>query len=121
MNRTRNFFCAPAPYCLCPEALPSWSVTLLMNRTSPYILPLCKVLFPGSLHPLLEATARYAGLLIAPAEGFGLRPWLFLAFGHGFFCPSAKKTYYAVLAHFWFSVVTLVTFNSNLSNVVRNP
>ena len=43
---------APAPYCLCQAGLPSWSVTPLMNRTSPNILILCKVLFPGSLHPL---------------------------------------------------------------------
>ena len=31
--------------------------------------------------PILEGTARYAGLLLAPAEGFGLRPRLFLPFG----------------------------------------
>ena len=30
---------------------------------------------------ILEDTARYAGLLLAPAEGFGLRPRLFLHFG----------------------------------------
>ena len=30
---------------------------------------------------ILEDTARYAGLLLAPAEGFGLRPRLFLPFG----------------------------------------
>ena len=30
---------------------------------------------------LLEGTARYAGLLLAPAEGFGLRPRLFWPFG----------------------------------------
>ena len=29
----------------------------------------------------LEDMARYAGLLLAPAEGFGLRPRLFLPFG----------------------------------------
>ena len=29
----------------------------------------------------LEDTARYAGLLLAPAEGFGLRLRLFLPFG----------------------------------------
>ena len=50
----------------------------------------------------LEDTARYAGLLLAPAEGFGGGP--------GFFCPSGKKKpYYAVLANFWFPVVTLVS------------
>ena len=30
---------------------------------------------------ILEGTARYAGLLLAPAEGFGLRPRLLLPFG----------------------------------------
>ena len=42
----------------------------------------------------LENMARYAGLLLALAEGFGLRPRHFLPFGQ-------KKAYYAVLAHFW--------------------
>ena len=32
-------------------------------------------------NPILEDTARYAGLLLAPAEGFSLRPRLFLPFG----------------------------------------
>ena len=32
-----------------------------------------------------------------------------------------KRPYYAVLAHFLFPVVTLVTFSSNLSHFVRNP
>ena len=53
----------------------------------------------------LEDTARYAGLLLAPA------------FGRGFFCPSGKKrAFYAVLAHFWCPVVTMVTFSGNISN-----
>ena len=44
---------------------------------------------------LLEDTARYAGLLLAAAEGFDPCP------GQGFFCPSGKKrAYYAVLVHF---------------------
>ena len=39
----------------------------------------------------LEDTARYAGLLVAPAEGYG----------RGFFAPLGKiRAYYAVLAHF---------------------
>ena len=47
--------------------------------------------------------ARYAGLLLAPAEGFG----------QGFFCPSGKKSaYYAVLAYFWQFLVS----SSNLGN-----
>ena len=53
----------------------------------------------------LEGTARYAGLLLAPAEGFGLRPRLFLPFGQ-------KRAYYAVLAHFWQFLVS----SSNLGN-----
>ena len=52
---------------------------------------------------VLEDTARYAGLLLAPPEGFG----------RGFFCPSGKKrAYYAVLAHFWHFLVS----SSNLGN-----
>ena len=30
-----------------PAGLPSWSVTPILNRTSPNILPLCKVFFPS--------------------------------------------------------------------------
>ena len=55
---------------------------------------------------ILEDTARYAGLFLAPAEGFGLRP-------NVFFGLWAKKiNCYAFLANFrqfWFPVVTLVT------------
>ena len=41
---------------------------------------------------LLEGAARYAGLLLAPAEGCGLRPI-------PFFCPSGKKNLFmSVLA-----------------------
>ena len=40
LNRTRKLFPAPARDCLCLEGLPSWSVTLLSNRTSPNNLPL---------------------------------------------------------------------------------
>ena len=51
--------------------------------------------------------ARYAGLLLAPAEGFG----------RGIFCPSGKKrAFYALMAHFWqfwCPVVTVLTFTSN--------
>ena len=51
----------------------------------------------------------YAGLLLAPAEGF-----------------VQGKASYAVLAHFthlghfWCPVVTLVTFSSNISNFEKN-
>ena len=57
-----------------------------------------------------EDTARYASLLLAPAEGFG----------RGFFCPSGKKrAYYTVLAHFWHFLVSsnnLGNFSSKISN-----
>ena len=46
------------------------------------------LLFPSLLVLyILEDTARYAGLLLAPAEGFGLRSRPFLPFGQktGFF------------------------------------
>ena len=59
---------------------------------------------------LLEDTAQYAGLLLAPAEGFSLWPRAFLAL-------RAKKAYYAVwpiLGHFWCLVVPLVIFSGNL-------
>ena len=42
---------------------------------------------------ILEDAAHYEGLLLAPAEGFGLWPRFF-------FARCAKKKY-AVLAHFW--------------------
>ena len=65
----------------------------------------------------LEDTARYAGLLLAPAEGFGLRPRLFFAL-------RAKKKlimlFWPIFCNFWCPVVTLVTFSSNLSNFERN-
>ena len=50
---------------------------------------------------LLEGTARCAGLLLAPAEGFGL--WLKL-----FFCKTKKLFMLCVpiLGHFWCSLVT---------------
>ena len=57
---------------------------------------------------LLEGTARYAGLLLAPAEGFGR--------ARGFFCPSGKKRAFDAIGHFWCLVVTSVTFSSNLIN-----
>ena len=55
--------------------------------------------------------ASYAGLLLAPPEGFGLRPRLFppLLSCFGLFC------------NVWCSVVILVTFSSNLGKFERNP
>ena len=61
--------------------------------------------------------ARYAGLLIAPAEGFGLWPTLFVALW-------AKKEinmlFWTIFGNFWCPVVTLVTISSNISNFERN-
>ena len=49
-------------------------------KTSAFLLPLSEVSTGAvSLKELLEDTARYAGLLLAPAEGFGLR--LIMLFG----------------------------------------
>ena len=62
----------------------------------------------------LEDTARYAGLLLAPAEGFG----------QGFFYPSGKKRAFMLFwpnfGNFWCSVVNVVTFSSNLNNFEIN-
>ena len=41
----------------------------------------------------LEDMTRYAGLLLAPVEGFGLRTRAFL--------PGKKRAFYTVLAQFW--------------------
>ena len=64
---------------------------------------------PGTscYHPIIEDTARYAGLLLTPAESFG----------QGFFALRANKSaYYAVLAHFWQFLVP----SSNLGNFKKN-
>ena len=50
--------------------------TTYQNQTHPHVKMIMR----------LEDTARYAGLLLAPAEGFG---------------RGQKRAYYAVLAHFW--------------------
>ena len=51
----------------------------------------------------LEGAARYAGLLLAPAEGFGLQP---RPSADSFFCPSGKKKSFYVcfgpnFGYFW--------------------
>ena len=53
----------------------------------------------------LEGMARYAGQLLAPAEGFGLLLRLFLPSGQ-------KKAYIAILVNFR----PLLVFSNNLSN-----
>ena len=61
---------------------------------------------------------RFAGLLLSPAEGFGL--WTRL-----FFALRAKKELImlcgSILGHFWCPVVTSITFSSNVSNFKKNP
>ena len=60
--------------------------------------------------------ARYVGLLLASAEGFGLRPRLF--------CPLGKiglfTLFLLVLGHFSCSVVTSVMYSSNFSNFEKD-
>ena len=61
----------------------------------------------------LEGTARYAGLLLAPAESFGLRPRLFLPFGQK---KELIIQFWPIFGFLWSPVITLVTFSSNISN-----
>ena len=70
---------------------------IMCLRQLPWLLKLSSMT-NFKLQSLLEDTARYAGYILAPAEGFGL--WLFLQ----------------ILGHFWRSVVPLVTLGSNLYN-----
>ena len=67
-----------------------------------------------ALRAKLEDTAHYAGLLLAPAEGFG----------RGFCSLWAKKEhimlFWRIFGNVWCPVVTWVTFSSNLSNFERN-
>ena len=54
--------------------------------------------------------AHYVGLLLAPAEGFGLR--------------TKKKLimlFWLIIGHFWCPVVALVRFSSYLNNFKKNP
>ena len=92
--------------CLCiPRLLDLLRISLLSlkHRDNIYCSYLIK----------LEDKARYAGLLLAPEECFSR--------GRGLFYPSGeKKPFYAVLAHFWFLVLTLVTFISSLSHFQKN-
>ena len=79
--------------------------------------PQVKVVADSPLLSKLEDTARYAGLLLAPAQGFGR--------GRGFFCPSGKKKsffmmFWPIFGNFWCPVVTVVTFISYLSNFEKN-
>ena len=65
----------------------------------------------------LEDTARYASLLLAPAESFGLQPRLFLPFGQE---KTLLYCFGLIVVHFWFAVVTLVTSELLKVEVVRS-
>ena len=81
----------------------------MKKATNKFILNVISFLCCFPFSNVLEGTARYAGFLLAPAEGSGR--------GQGFLCPSGqKKACNAVLAYFWCSVVTSVTLSSNLCN-----
>ena len=70
-------------------------VNLLQGESNKTKIP-CVVILLGHFILLLEGAARYAGLLLAPAEGFGLRP---RPSADSFFCPSGKKNLFmSVLA-----------------------
>ena len=67
---------------------------------------------------LLEGTARYAGFLLAPAEGFGLQPRFFF-----FFFFLQKTVFKDVCAYYRpFMVISsnLPNFSSNLPNLSSN-
>ena len=64
---------------------------------------------------VLEDTARYAVLLLAPVEGFN----------QGFFCPWGKKKslimlFWPIFGNFWCPVVTLATLKEIPKNK-KNP
>ena len=98
------------------------------GRPAPGILPAASLMLSSLLEIVLkhwsalqgfhklEDTARYAGLILDPAEGFG----------PCFFCPSGKKRelimlFWPIFGNSWCPVVTLVTFGSILCNFERNP
>ena len=58
----------------------------------------------------LEGTARYAGILLAPADGFGLQPRFF-------FLPMGKKKLFTL---FVLLVVTLVTLKKEEKKCMNN-
>ena len=68
----------------------------------------------------LRKTRRYSllRLLLAPADGFCLLFRLFLALWAN---KELFMLFLLILSNFWCSVVTSVTFSSNLSNFEKNP
>ena len=94
------------PLFICPCLSVFTLAVILTYLTFPFLLP-CLFLL---LLPILEDTARYAGLLLAPVEGFfgGQRKKFILLF-------------WPIFGNFWCPVVNLVTFCRNLSKFKRNP
>ena len=76
------------------QALVNWLVKLLFLSQ----------LFSNCIYTL-DFTACYAGLLLAPVEGFGLRPRLFCPFGQK---KGVCTLFLPISGHFWCSVVTSV-------------
>ena len=66
---------------------------------------------------LLYRGLCYAGLRLALAKGFGLRPRLLLPFGQK---RELFTLFVLILGHFLCSVVTTVTFSSNFINLDNN-
>ena len=87
-----------------------------------YCVPKCWfspkfIIHKNIMYTNFSSTACYAGLLLAPAEVFGLQPRLF--------CPMGKKELFTLFVlisgHFWYSVITSVMVNSNLSYFESYP
>ena len=100
----------------------------LISAVTSYHNMKCRLMLIFTKHPsnlnngiiailLLEGTASCAGLLLSPAEGFGLRPMIFWSFG------QKKKLFVLfllILGHFQCSVVTFVTLNKILKKYLKN-
>ena len=73
---------------------------------------------PKNQHnPTLEGTARYAGFTSSSCGGLWPPAEAFFALVEKELCMLSWLT----LGNFWSSVVTSVTFSSNLSNFQKNP
>ena len=97
---------------------PSVPKHLLYTKNQVYFHSVYKldgVLLIGSY---IQENTRIYGLLLAPAEGFSLRPSLFLSFGQK---KGIIMLFYPIFGIFCCLVVTLKTFSSNLSNFEMNP
>ena len=106
----------PVQYCLVSDicsgcSLGNINIGQVFSSQSSFLKMLLKLFdFLTLLHIFfffikLEGISCYAGLLLTPAEGFGLPPWLFLPFGQ-------KRCFSRCLCLFRLFLV----FSSNLSN-----